>query len=126
MFYCESCRVDKGYPASMSQSAGFCEICGETKQCHDVPSGRLKEYEEAHAKDQPYRFVSTAFWYAPGMCENYKRARRNGDKQFCKIFEGGFPPDTPREVFDLVAEGKFEIVGEDKDQVIVTMLNQEA
>lgn len=46
MFFCEPCRVEKKWPKSlgfpfMGVSYGFCEICGKTADCHDVPSSAL-------------------------------------------------------------------------------------
>ena len=41
MFYCESCRVVNEWPAGFGKSFGRCEVCGEHRGCHDVPSSRL-------------------------------------------------------------------------------------
>jgi hypothetical protein len=41
MFYCEKCRIEKGWPESYSRSTGRCECCNEKTICHDVPSKHL-------------------------------------------------------------------------------------
>lgn len=41
MFFCETCRVEREWPESMSQSRGKCEVCGNVAVCHDVWSGHL-------------------------------------------------------------------------------------
>jgi hypothetical protein len=41
MFYCEPCRLKKGWPSSFGQSRGKCEVCGEPAICHDRPSSSL-------------------------------------------------------------------------------------
>jgi len=41
MYYCEECRIKKGWPNSIMRSYGMCEICGRTKDCWDRPSSSL-------------------------------------------------------------------------------------
>lgn len=41
MFFCETCRVRNGWPESMAQSLGACEMCNGLKVCYDVPSKLL-------------------------------------------------------------------------------------
>ena len=41
MFYCEDCRVNKGWPESFSKSLGRCEYCGNIATCNDVKSSLL-------------------------------------------------------------------------------------
>lgn len=47
MFYCEPCRVQHSWPQGLggpfSMSHGRCEICGQTAECHDVPSSHLPD-----------------------------------------------------------------------------------
>lgn len=43
MFFCDDCKVKKGYPGSFFTSVGKCEICGEVKLCNEVPSSRLSK-----------------------------------------------------------------------------------
>jgi len=49
VFYCEPCRVATDWPASIVLSYGRCEICGQTKHCHDVPSFELPTRTETIA-----------------------------------------------------------------------------
>ena len=58
-------------------------------------------------------FSSNAMWYAPGMIENYKRARnlRVPDKDMIDLFEGAYP-DCKKIVFDAIALGNYEVEGE--------------
>ncbi|MCK4800069.1 hypothetical protein KAS31_03765 [Candidatus Parcubacteria bacterium] len=41
MFYCEECRIKKGWPKSIVGSYGRCEICGKVAECYDRPSKSL-------------------------------------------------------------------------------------
>lgn len=41
MFYCETCRKERNWPDSFSQSSGKCEICGNRANCWDRPSSSL-------------------------------------------------------------------------------------
>lgn len=41
MFYCEKCRIKKGWPKSITGSYGRCEICGKVAECYDRPSRSL-------------------------------------------------------------------------------------
>lgn len=41
MFYCEACRVKRGWPKGLGLSEGNCEICNCTRKCSDVPSKAL-------------------------------------------------------------------------------------
>lgn len=42
MFFCEECRVKKGWPKGYGPgSRGPCEVCKKTANCHDVPSKAL-------------------------------------------------------------------------------------
>ena len=41
MFYCEACRVKRGWPKGLGLSEGNCEICNRTRKCSDVPSKSL-------------------------------------------------------------------------------------
>lgn len=41
MFYCEACRVKRGWPKGLGLSHGNCEVCSRTRKCSDVPSGSL-------------------------------------------------------------------------------------
>ena len=41
MFFCETCRIARHWPDSMSKSKGPCEICGKNRYCYDVPSKYL-------------------------------------------------------------------------------------
>jgi hypothetical protein len=41
MFYCESCRLQVGWPRSLAISRGVCEICGLAKTCYDVHHSNL-------------------------------------------------------------------------------------
>ena len=41
MYYCEECRKIKGWPESLAQSRGPCEVCGKTRTCHDRKSSDL-------------------------------------------------------------------------------------
>ena len=107
MFYCEECRVKNDYPKGMVRSMGPCEICREVTECNDVSSRDITAYKERFATK--ICLQSTSFFHAPGMCLAYQRARQMNDKQFVKMFENGLHEDVPKEVLDLIAEGKFEI-----------------
>jgi len=41
MFFCEACRVKRGWPESLARSHGSCEVCGKHAACYDVPSSAL-------------------------------------------------------------------------------------
>ena len=41
MFYCEKCRERNGWPSTLSQSVGTCEVCGYKAECHDMPARLL-------------------------------------------------------------------------------------
>lgn len=41
MYYCDECRVKRGWPESMCKSRGPCEICGKIASCNDVSSRNL-------------------------------------------------------------------------------------
>jgi len=41
MFYCNECAKKKNWPVTMFKSAGTCEICGDTKECSEMPSSKL-------------------------------------------------------------------------------------
>jgi len=41
MFYCNECRVEKGWPQSLAMSVGKCEVCGQSRHCFSVPSKDL-------------------------------------------------------------------------------------
>jgi hypothetical protein len=43
MFFCEECRVERGWPESFSQSQGPCELCKKHAVCHNVPSRALPD-----------------------------------------------------------------------------------
>lgn len=43
MFYCEKCRVERGWPESFGKSHGPCEICHTVAVCNDIPSRALPE-----------------------------------------------------------------------------------
>ena len=38
MFYCDDCRVKRGYPERLFQSHGRCEICKKVAMCNEVSS----------------------------------------------------------------------------------------
>jgi hypothetical protein len=38
MFYCEKCRIENGWPTSLMQSYGKCEMCDEVAECWGKPS----------------------------------------------------------------------------------------
>jgi len=41
MLYCEECRIKRGWPEGVLPLTGRCELCGETRLCHDRPSRTL-------------------------------------------------------------------------------------
>ena len=41
MFYCTDCQKKEEWPEGIRTSVGPCEVCGETKECYDVPSSQL-------------------------------------------------------------------------------------
>lgn len=41
MFYCERCAAKRGWPETLFQSRGSCEICGETAICNSRRSKDL-------------------------------------------------------------------------------------
>jgi len=41
MFYCDECRVAKGWPDGIVKSQGNCEICNRPAICNNVPSSHL-------------------------------------------------------------------------------------
>jgi len=44
MFYCEPCRVERGWPESFGKSRGRCELCEEHAVCNDRASSTLPDY----------------------------------------------------------------------------------
>lgn len=52
MFYCDPCRLKRGWPMSFSKSKGPCEECGETTICHDVPSKQVPLVDARNKKAQ--------------------------------------------------------------------------
>lgn len=61
MFYCEKCRVEKGWPQGVLRSSGRCECCDEPAMCHDVPSRMLPRPKD------PTRRVNAVFITADGL-----------------------------------------------------------
>lgn len=59
MFYCDSCRKAKGWPESIAQSFGACELCGNGRYCHDVPSSILPEAPPKSNNQASYLHVAT-------------------------------------------------------------------
>lgn len=43
MFFCDECARARGWAARGFKSLGPCEICGQTRECNDVPSRLLPE-----------------------------------------------------------------------------------
>lgn len=41
MFYCDTCAEERGWPETMAQSYGRCEVCKYTAVCNDMPSRYL-------------------------------------------------------------------------------------
>lgn len=42
MFYCDDCKTKNNWPEAIAfKSHGNCEVCGENRICHDVPSKHL-------------------------------------------------------------------------------------
>ena len=41
MFYCNPCGEPRGWPLSMMQSRGTCELCGEATTCNHVSYAML-------------------------------------------------------------------------------------
>lgn len=41
MFYCDACRLRRGWPESGARSRGPCELCGAVERCHDVRTSDL-------------------------------------------------------------------------------------
>lgn len=41
MFFCDKCRVAKGWPESAFKSRGRCEVCSERASCNDIPAAQL-------------------------------------------------------------------------------------
>lgn len=41
MFFCDTCRVKKGWPESLFKSRGPCEVCGHIEICNEVRSSNL-------------------------------------------------------------------------------------
>ena len=41
MFYCNPCGEKRGWPQSLMQSRGTCELCGKTMTCNHVQSSML-------------------------------------------------------------------------------------
>lgn len=41
MFYCNPCGETRGWPQSLMQSRGTCELCGQLKTCNHVQSSML-------------------------------------------------------------------------------------
>lgn len=53
MFYCDPCRIDNDWPASISTSFGSCEMCRKQVVCWNRPSGSLppsRAYREHELK----------------------------------------------------------------------------
>lgn len=44
MFYCETCREQKGWPQSVMRWRSMCEVCDEfSADCNDIPSCALPD-----------------------------------------------------------------------------------
>lgn len=46
MFFCDPCRVAKGWPGIIPLSTGPCEVCGKVSACYDVPAKHLPDPTE--------------------------------------------------------------------------------
>lgn len=57
------------------------------------------------------RFVSTQWWHAPGMVENYRHARKVNDSEAIELFESAFP-DLQADVFDALSRGEYRVEGD--------------
>lgn len=73
MFFCEECRVEKEWPVSWCTSHGRCEVCGNTKACHDVSSSNLPR-PKPHKSD---------------ICENPACRAQEVEGGFVKITDDG-------------------------------------
>jgi hypothetical protein len=53
MFFCEECRIERGWPGSIlgPRSYGPCEVCRKTGPCHDVPSSALSHSKPVKMKE---------------------------------------------------------------------------
>lgn len=41
MFYCNACAIRRDWPRSIVRSYGRCELCGNARECNDMPSVAL-------------------------------------------------------------------------------------
>jgi hypothetical protein len=72
MFYCDPCRVKKGWPAGYRKRLGKCDFCPADGVCHERPSTELPSQAPsqlemlkalARSVSYPYRDVfNTAAW----------------------------------------------------------------
>jgi hypothetical protein len=46
MFYCDKCKEEHDFPASIMMSTGKCEMCGTHARCYDVPSKHLPKIKD--------------------------------------------------------------------------------
>ena len=51
MFFCEECRIERGWPDSISRSRGPCEVCQKHAVCHNVPSHALSSSKPVRMKE---------------------------------------------------------------------------
>lgn len=45
MYFCEECKRERGWPGLVPFSHGICELCGRVRDCYEVSSARLAEFE---------------------------------------------------------------------------------
>lgn len=55
MFICKKCLEENYNNWSVRMNYRSCEICGETKECHDIPSSKLERKEEKYVDDWYYQ-----------------------------------------------------------------------
>lgn len=51
MFYCDPCAQKYGWPMTLRQSHGKCEMCEDTTLCNDIPSRLLPDKPKAEEKN---------------------------------------------------------------------------
>lgn len=60
MYYCERCREENDWPASIGKSRGRCECCGKIATCNDVSIKNLpapRHIERERVAESPFHEV---------------------------------------------------------------------
>ncbi len=93
MFYCKECAKPRNWPWRFARSRGACEICGEVRECEDMPSRYLPmpKFPE-WSRLQAGRYRGT--WGSPRFSRTAV-AQRRGRKWSMEIDGEGFVREYP-------------------------------